>query len=114
VQINGNDVVALINSGATCDMLPPLFANLVGISTDLSDPIVSVTIADGTEHSCAGTAMAVPLRMGEKGRTIKVTEDFFFPEMALTSSMVSEVAALVQLGILNINCDFDQSRICAN
>jgi hypothetical protein len=85
VQLNGRDAVALIDCGATENMLSPLFANLAEIKTDRDKPKVSITIADGTTRTCAGTAMAVPLRMGKLSKTLKVTEDFFVPEMALPS-----------------------------
>jgi predicted aspartyl protease len=61
VQLNGRDAVALIDYGAAGNMLSPLFANLAEIKTDKDTPKVSVTIADGTKRTCAGTAMAVPL-----------------------------------------------------
>jgi hypothetical protein len=76
VQIDGNDAVVLIDSNATGNMLSPLFANLAGILTDLSDPGISITVTDGMERLCAGSVKAVPLRMRKKGQTIKVTSDF--------------------------------------
>jgi hypothetical protein len=85
VQVNGHDAVALIDSGATGNMMSPLFASLADVtpSTEMSE--VSMTVADGSKHPCAGTAMGLPLRMGHPGRTMKVTEDFFVTSMALPS-----------------------------
>jgi hypothetical protein len=85
IQVNGRDAVALIDSGATGNMLSPLFASLADISPTQDSSPMAATIADGSSHTCAGTAMSVSVRMGKLGRTMKSTEDFFIPNMHLPS-----------------------------
>jgi hypothetical protein len=83
VQVNGCDAVALIDSGATGNMLSPLCAKLANVKTVREQTPVTVTIADNSQHNCAGIAMSVALRMGDKGHTMKMAEDFFVPSMPL-------------------------------
>jgi hypothetical protein len=85
VQVNGRDAVALIDTGATGNMMSPLFASLAEVSQKMSRQNISVTVADGGQHSCTRVAMDVPLRIGQSGRTLRVTESFFVPAMALPS-----------------------------
>jgi predicted aspartyl protease len=71
IKVNGRDAVALIDSGAMGDMLSSLFASLANIAPDHNSSPMAVTIADGSSHTCAGTAMSVSVRMGKLGRTMK-------------------------------------------
>jgi hypothetical protein len=77
ILVNGRDAVALIDNGAMGNMLSPLFASLADIAPDQDSSLMAVTIAGGSSHTFAGTAMSVSVRMGNLGRTMKPTKDFF-------------------------------------
>ena len=85
VSINGRFAVALIDSGATGNMMSPLAASLYRVAVTKGAHDTAVTVADGSRHACGSVALDVPLRMGEQGRTMRGSESFFVPEMSLPS-----------------------------
>ncbi len=77
--------LALIDTGATGNMMSPLAASLYQVKVTEGPQEVAVTVADGSSHACPKVALDVPLRMGQRGRTMRAAESFFVPEMALPS-----------------------------
>ena len=89
VSINGRFALALIDTGATGIMMSPLAASLYHVKVTEGPQEIAVTVADGSSHACARVALDVPLRMGQQGRTMRVAESFFVPEMARLPLLIS-------------------------
>ena len=66
-------------------MMSPLAASFYRVKLTKGQQEVDVTVADGSSHACARVALDVPLRMSQQGHTMRVSESFSVPEMALPS-----------------------------
>ncbi len=72
--------MALIDSGASGNLMSPLAASLFRVAVKKGPHDTAVTLADGSRHACGNVALDVPLRMGHQSHTMQGSESFFVPE----------------------------------